>query len=85
MSVLFTNTRSTMNEKFCILHIQQARVFVNKTRTQQSLTHLIYDLSSLVVLASKSRTDLTPVYTVLKHAQKVSDVSNITMQESRLM
>ena len=29
---------------------------VNKTRTQQSLTHLIYDLSSLVVLTSKSRT-----------------------------
>ena len=36
------------------LYIQQVRVFVNKTRTLQSLTHLIYNMSSLVVLATKA-------------------------------
>ena len=32
-----------------IVHSARA-LFVNKTRTKQSLTHLIYDLSSLPVL-----------------------------------
>ena len=36
----------TMNEKSCILH---------KVAGVESLTHLIYNLSSLLVLASKSR------------------------------
>ena len=40
----------TMNEKFCTLH-EAARA--------ESLTHLIYNLSSLVVLASKSRSTLS--------------------------
>ena len=55
----------TMNEKFSILHeaklsavlkisrslySKQVRVFENKTRTKQSLTLLIFNLSSLLAI-----------------------------------
>ena len=60
----------TMNEIFCILHeaagaecsiqnfefiVHSASACICKENTNLTVTHLIYNLSSLLVLASKSR------------------------------
>ena len=54
LSVLFTNNArgpsAAHAEKIESLLLLASVLFVNKTRTQQSPTHLIYDLSSLPAL-----------------------------------
>ena len=42
--------RMHYKENFEFIVYSASALFVNKTRTKQSLTHLIYDLSSLLVL-----------------------------------